>query len=65
MTQSCDSISFYGADQKGNWLFVKMNHKGYHTAELMFQVTLSDGRIYVLPGKIHLTNTQPKKITLT
>ncbi|XP_012537594.1 prodigiosin synthesizing transferase PigC isoform X1 [Monomorium pharaonis] len=46
---SCDNIFFYGADQKGNWLFVKINHKGYHTTELMFQVTLSDGRVYVLP----------------
>jgi len=54
MTQSCDSISFYGADQKGNSLFVKMNHRGYHTAELILQMTLSDGRVYVLPGKSHL-----------
>lgn len=46
---SCDSVSFYGADQKGNSLFVKMNHRKYHTAELILQVMLSDGRIYVLP----------------
>jgi len=60
MTQSCDNISFYGADQKGNSLFVKMNHRGYHTTELILQITLSDGRVYVLPGKSHffLTFTQ-------
>lgn len=55
MTQSCDSVSFYGADQKGNSLFVKMDHRGYHTVELILQVILSDGRVYVLPGKIDLT----------
>jgi len=55
MTQSCDSVSFYGADQKGNSLFVKMDHRGYHTAELILQITLSDGRVYVLPGKSYLT----------
>lgn len=52
--QSCDSVSFYGADQKSNSLFVKMTHRGYHITELILQVTLSDGRIYVLPGKDHL-----------
>ncbi|KYQ50675.1 putative phosphoenolpyruvate synthase [Trachymyrmex zeteki] len=46
---SCDSVSFYGADQKSNSLFVKMTHRGYHITELILQVTLSDGRIYVLP----------------
>ncbi|XP_011867776.1 PREDICTED: uncharacterized protein LOC105561966 [Vollenhovia emeryi] len=46
---SCDNISFYGTDQNGNSLFVKMDHRGYHTVELMLQVTLSDGRVYVLP----------------
>ncbi|XP_018056708.1 PREDICTED: uncharacterized protein LOC108692779 isoform X2 [Atta colombica] len=46
---SCDSVSFYGADQKGNSLFVKMTHRGYHKTELILQVTLSDGRVYVLP----------------
>ncbi|KAL0121697.1 hypothetical protein PUN28_006885 [Cardiocondyla obscurior] len=46
---SCDSISFYGADQKDNSLFIKMNHRRYHIVELMLQVTLSDGRVYVLP----------------
>ncbi|XP_018366486.1 PREDICTED: uncharacterized protein LOC108763401 isoform X2 [Trachymyrmex cornetzi] len=46
---SCDSVSFYGADQKGNSLFVKMTHRGYHKTELILQVTLSDDRVYVLP----------------
>ncbi|EZA62576.1 Putative phosphoenolpyruvate synthase [Ooceraea biroi] len=46
---SCDSVFFYGADQKGNSLLVKMNHRGYHMAELELQLTLSNGRIYVLP----------------
>ncbi|XP_029168725.1 uncharacterized protein LOC114938804 isoform X2 [Nylanderia fulva] len=53
---NCDSLSFYGADQKGNSLFVKMNHRGYHVAELILQLILSDGRIYVLPD-------YPKTIT--
>lgn len=52
--QSCDSISFYGADQKGNSLFIKMNHRGYHIVELILQLILSDGRVYVLPGEIPL-----------
>ncbi|XP_077282563.1 rifampicin phosphotransferase-like isoform X1 [Temnothorax americanus] len=47
---SCDSVSFYGADQKGTSLFVKMDHRGYHIAELILQVTLADGRVYVLPN---------------
>ncbi|XP_018354545.1 PREDICTED: prodigiosin synthesizing transferase PigC-like isoform X2 [Trachymyrmex septentrionalis] len=46
---SCDSVFFYGADQKGNSLFVKMTHRVYHKTELILQVTLSDGRVYVLP----------------
>ncbi|KYN05755.1 putative phosphoenolpyruvate synthase, partial [Cyphomyrmex costatus] len=46
---SCDSVFFYGADQKGNSLFIKMNHRGHHTTELILQVTLSDDRVYVLP----------------
>lgn len=47
-------MSFYGADQKGNSLFIKMNHTGYHRVELILQLILSDGRVYVLPGKICL-----------
>ncbi|XP_014470247.1 PREDICTED: putative phosphoenolpyruvate synthase isoform X3 [Dinoponera quadriceps] len=50
---SCDGVFFYGADQKGHSLFVKMNHRGYRTAESVLQVTLSDGRVYVLPDYPH------------
>ncbi|KAL6266847.1 hypothetical protein P5V15_003676 [Pogonomyrmex californicus] len=60
---SCDSLSFYGADQKGNSLFVKINHRGYHTAELMLQVILSDGQVYVpldYPDTLAIENTGEK-----
>ncbi|EFN79325.1 Probable phosphoenolpyruvate synthase [Harpegnathos saltator] len=50
---SCDSVLFYGADQQGNSLFVKMNHRGYRITESALQVTLSDGRVYVLPDYPH------------
>ncbi|XP_070162550.1 rifampicin phosphotransferase-like isoform X2 [Polyergus mexicanus] len=60
---SCDSISFYGADQKGNSLFIKMDQRGYHIMELILQLILSDGRVYVLPDypdKIRTKNTNKK-----
>ncbi|XP_012227531.1 rifampicin phosphotransferase-like [Linepithema humile] len=46
---SCESLSFYGADQKGNSLWIKMNHRSYHMVEISLQLILPDGRVYVLP----------------
>lgn len=51
--KACDSMFFYGADQKGNSLFIKIEHRGRRTTELILQVSLSDGRIYVLPDDPH------------
>ncbi|XP_043470368.1 uncharacterized protein LOC122503758 [Leptopilina heterotoma] len=39
---------FYGTDQKGNSLFLKLNHKG-NDKELILFLYLSDGRVYELP----------------
>lgn len=55
---SCDSISFCGADQKGNLLFIKMNHRGHRIVELILQLILSDGRIYMLPDHPDKTMTK-------
>lgn len=43
------SSLFYGTDQKGNSLFLKLNHKG-NDKELILFLYLSDGRVYELPG---------------
>lgn len=47
---TCDNVSFYGTDQKGNTLFVKMDHRGHRITEIALQIMLTDGRIYVLPN---------------
>ena len=44
-----DSCLFYGTDQKGNSLFIKLVSKD-NEKELLLFLKLSDGRTYELPG---------------
>ncbi|XP_078047506.1 rifampicin phosphotransferase-like isoform X2 [Augochlora pura] len=41
---------FYGTDQAGNSLLIKFTRRGFKTVEATLHLTISDGRLYVLPG---------------
>ncbi|XP_066587507.1 rifampicin phosphotransferase-like isoform X2 [Prorops nasuta] len=46
---SCDSMSLYGVDHKGNSLYVKLTRRGNRLADLLLQFKLADGKVFVLP----------------
>ena len=55
---------FYGADQKHNFILIRVNNDNEYCTQLTFFLQLDDGRTYELPGNFS-KSTPTRFINLT